>query len=287
MELKRCTKCGENKPNTNEYFAFSNKSKGTLRPSCKVCDKKYRENNKDKIKEYHKKNKVKILEYAKEYRENNKVKIKEYYENNKDRLKELKKAYMKEYNEKNKDRLREYNKEYNKEYREKNKDKLKKSKKEYYENNKDKLKERNKEYYKEYRERNKDKLKERNKEYMKEYRERNKDKLKERDKRYRHKKRGNGGSYTQLQWLDTLEYFDYKCAYTGECIKHGCHVEHIVPVSKGGTSYIWNLVPSTASANLSKHNRDMEEWYREQEYFCEERLNKIYEYQKYMAAKYK
>ena len=200
MELKRCTKCGENKPNTNEYFAFSNKSKGILRPSCKVCDKKYRENNKDSLTEYHKK-----------YRENNKGKIKESW-------------------------------------------------KKYYENNKDKIKE---------------------------YRENNKDKI----KGYTHKRRalklGNGGSYTKSQWLDTLEYFDYKCAYTGECIKHSCHVEHIVPISKGGTSYIWNLVPSTASANLSKQNRDMEEWYREQEYFCEERLNKIYEYQKYMAAKYK
>ena len=51
MELKRCTKCGENKPNTNEYFAYSNKSKGTLSPSCKVCAKKYRENNKDRRKE--------------------------------------------------------------------------------------------------------------------------------------------------------------------------------------------------------------------------------------------
>ena len=30
MELKRCTKCGETKPNTNEYFAFSNKSKGIV-----------------------------------------------------------------------------------------------------------------------------------------------------------------------------------------------------------------------------------------------------------------
>ena len=193
MELKRCTKCGENKPNTNEYFAYSNKSKGILRPSCKVCDKKHREKNKDKRKEYYK----------------------EYCENNKDKIKE-------------------YHKEYNKKYRENNKDKM---------------------------------------------------------KGYVHKRRalelGNGGSYTKAQWLDTLEYFDYKCAYTGECIKHNCHVEHIVPLSKGGTSYIWNLVPSTASANLSKQNRDMEEWYREQEYFCEERLNKIYEYQKYMAAKYK
>ena len=85
MELKRCTKCGENKPNTNEYFAFSNKSKGILRPSCKVCDKKHREKNKDKMKEYNK-----------NYYENNKDKIKEYRENNKDKKKE----YMKENNKK-------------------------------------------------------------------------------------------------------------------------------------------------------------------------------------------
>ena len=231
MELKRCTKCGENKPNTNEYFAFQNKSKGKLIARCKECDKKYREKNKDKRKEYSKK----------------------YRENNKDKLKEYNKEYNKNYYEKNKDKRKEYLKEYNKNY---------------YENNKDKIKEYKKEYHKKYYEHNKDKR-----------------------KGYTHKRRslklGNGGSYTKAQWLDTLEYFDYKCAYTGECIKHNCHVEHIVPLSKGGTSYIWNLVPSTASANLSKQNRDMEEWYREQEYFCEERLNKIYEYQKYMAAKYK
>ena len=208
MELKKCTKCGENKPNTNEYFAYSNKSKGTLIARCKACVNEYRE-------EYYKNNKDKVIESEKKY-----------YENNKDKIKE--------------------------------------SKKEYYENNKDKIKE-----------------------SRKKYRENNKDKVRERIKEYKHKKRGNGGSYTKSQWLDTLEYFDYKCAYTGECIKHSCHVEHIVPVSKGGTSYIWNLVPSTERANLSKRNRDMEEWYREQEYFCEERLNKIYEYQKYMAAKYK
>ena len=119
------------------------------------------------------------------------------------------------------------------------------------------------------------------------YLKNNRDKFKLYQQKRRALKLGNGGSYTKEQWLDTLEYFDYKCAYTGECIKHSCHVEHIVPVSKGGTSYIWNLVPSTGSANYSKGNRGMEEWYREQEYFCEERLNKILEYQKYMYEKYK
>ena len=223
MELKRCTKCGENKPNTNEYFAYNNKSKGKLKAWCKVCDKNYREHNKDKLKEY--------------------------YENNKDKIKEYMKEYNKEYRENNKDKKKEYMKEYNKKYYENNKDSLTESRKEYREYNKDKI------------------------------------------KGYNHKRRalklGNGGSYTKEQWLDTLEYFDYKCAYTGECIKHSCHVEHIVPISKGGTSYIWNLVPSTESANCSKGNRGMEEWYREQEYFCEERLNKILEYQKYMYEKYK
>ena len=243
MELKRCTKCGENKPNTNEYFYFQNKSKGTLRSRCKVCN-----NDKDKGKEYYENNKDKILKYKKKYYENNKDKLKKCRENNKDKIRERDKKYR----ENNKDKIREY-------------------------------RENNKEYYKEYRENNKEHYKD----LFKKYYENNKDKYKEYNHKRRALKLGNGGSYTKAQWLDTLEYFDYKCAYTGECIKHSCHVEHIVPISKGGTSYIWNLVPSTASANLSKQNRDMEEWYREQEYFCEERLNKIYEYQKYMAAKYK
>ena len=181
---------------------------------------------------------------------------KEYYENNREKIN----LRCKEYRETNKEKISLCNKEYH----EKNKEKIKLQMKEYRENNKEHYKDLFKKYY-----------------------ENNKDKYKE----YNHKRRalkvGNGGSYTKAQWLDTLEYFDYKCAYTGECIKHSCHVEHIVPISKGGTSYIWNLVPSTASANLSKNNRDMEEWYREQEYFCEERLNKISEYQRYMAAKYK
>ena len=238
MELKRCTKCGENKPSTNEYFSYTNKSKGKLKTWCKVCDKEYQ---------------------------------KEYRENNKDTIKEKNKVYR----ENNKDKIREYKKE----YRENNKDKIREGRKVHYENNKDKVREGRKVYY----ENNKDTILEKNKVYY----ENNKDKVREWSKRYQHKKRGNGGSYTKAQWLDALEYFDYKCAYTGECIKHSCDIEHIVPISKGGTSYIWNLVPSTKSANCSKHNRDMEEWYKEQEYFCEERLNKILEYQKIMAAKYK
>ena len=96
-------------------------------------------------------------EYDKKYYENNKDKIKEYYENNKDKINEQRKEYY----ENNKDKINEQRKE----YREKNKDKLKEYNKEYYENNKDKKKE----YLKEYREKNKDKMKAQQKEYDKKY----------------------------------------------------------------------------------------------------------------------
>jgi len=71
----------------------------------KEYNKKYRENNKDKIakqkKEWNEKNKDKIKEqrkeYKKEYYENNKDKIKEYYENNKDKILEQASKRGKEY----------------------------------------------------------------------------------------------------------------------------------------------------------------------------------------------
>lgn len=41
------------------------------------------------------------------------------------------------------------------------------------------------------------------------------------------------------------------------------------------------------SYNISKLNRNMEDWYRQQEYFSEERLQKIYEWCKYAFNKWK
>ena len=136
-----------------------------------------------------------------------------------------------------------------------------------------------------------------NAEKIKEYRKENAEKIKEYRKEYlqtpagkevfargNHKRRAlkakNGGSYTSEQWQICLEYFDNKCAYTGE-ILDSLNVEHIIPLSKGGTSYIWNLCPSNQNPNFSKGNSDLETWYRKQEYFSEERLEKIYKWQEF------
>ena len=235
METKVCSKCKKEKPNTNEYFAFRNKSKGILKSSCKTCDKEYRKNNKERIRES-----------KKVYAERNKVRLKEYF----------------------------------KEYYKNNRCKIMKSTKEYQENNKEKVREYKKEY------RNRDKTKNMMKEYLKEYKKNNKDKMIFYSSQRRALRAGNGGSYTQEQRTEMLEYFNYKCAYTGKCIENNLHVDHITPVTKGGSNYIYNLVPATPSANMSKGNKDMEEWYREQPYFSEDRLNKIYEYMEYMKNKF-
>ena len=235
--MKRCNKCGEIKD-----INMFNKRKGAKdghRGQCKACRKEY-------YKEYHENNKDMIKEYQKEYHENNKDMIKEY---------------QKEYHENNKDKIKESKKE----YRENNKDKIKESKKEYYENNKDMIKE----YY----ENNKDMIKEYKKEYCKTH--------KIEYKAYSHKRRAriksNGGSYTKAEWLECLEFFDYKCAYSGEPLTmDDASVEHVIPVSKGGTSYISNLIPCVLKYNISKNNTDLMGWYVEQPFYNKDRLNKIY-----------
>ena len=96
-DTKKCSKCGEEKPATPEFFDRDKRRKGGIRSKCKECNKLYRENNKEEIKERDKlryeKNKEKILERQKLYRENNKEKIKEYCENNKEKRKEYHKLW--------------------------------------------------------------------------------------------------------------------------------------------------------------------------------------------------
>jgi len=99
----------------NAYINIENK---------KIQDQNYREENKDKIKEYKKK-----------YSENNKDKIKEYGKNYREENNENISKYQKEYREENKNELNDKKKE----YYEKNKDEINKKKKEYRENNKIKI----------------------------------------------------------------------------------------------------------------------------------------------------
>jgi len=75
--------------------------------------KKYREENKDKIKEqkkiYKKEHKIEIKEQRKQYNEENKDKIKNYCEKNKDKIKEQHKKYYEEHKEEMKELKKQWN----------------------------------------------------------------------------------------------------------------------------------------------------------------------------------
>lgn len=133
---KECACCNEVKP-VSEFYKHKPASDG-LRPRCKECLKKYKQDNAESIKEYKKQyrknNAEKIKEYSKEYQKNNAEKIKEYYKNNAEYYKEYQKnkaEKIKEYNKEYYKNKVEYYKEYNKEYRKNNAEYCKECNKKY------------------------------------------------------------------------------------------------------------------------------------------------------------
>lgn len=80
---KKCSKCGQEKPATTEYFHKHQSAKGKLSPACKVC-------HYARCKAYAEANKAEIAAYKREYREKHHAHIrardKAYYEANKEKL---------------------------------------------------------------------------------------------------------------------------------------------------------------------------------------------------------
>jgi hypothetical protein len=127
---------------------------------------------------------------------------------------------------------------------------------------------------------------------VKKYSLKNKEKIKEKQRRYRienkekinnwtqqriAKRKGLISTFTQEEWQECLIFFNYLDAYTGKPMSKPTK-DHIIPVTKGGGYVKSNIVPCEMEINISKHNYDMEEWFRKQPFFSEQRLKKIHEW---------
>lgn len=82
--------------------------------------------------------------------------------------------------------------------------------------------------------------------------------------RRRARKRGNGGLCSREEALEILRLQKYKCACgcgtkLGKEGQHG-HLDHIVPVIRGGSSDRRNLQWLAKPCNCSKHARDPVQW---------------------------
>ena len=202
-----------------------------------------------------------ILDYYSKKKSN-----KDGYNNN---CKECEKQRHKEYRKNNKDKIKAYEL--------KNKEQRLKNRRKYKENNKDKIKA--------YRQTEEYKKKKR--ETDKKYRENHPEKNFNYHQKRRLQEETQGSGITKEQWLECMKFFDFKCAYSGESLtQDNRSLDHIVSLNKNGDNEIWNLVPMKVNYNSSKQDREMLSWYKEQEYYSEERLDKIIEWYVYAFNKY-
>lgn len=158
--------------------------------------------------------------------------------------------YQKVYANKNKEQLKEYRKQYN----EDNFDEIAKKKKAYYRANREKTLEYNRDYY------------ENNRESIIynsiKYGQSMPGKMSKRavmQKRKLQKTYTNDGTLTKDTLSDLYKKQKGQCKYCDELldfsVKHSVHLDHVIPLSKGGSHSISNVVWSCKSCNLRKSDK--------------------------------
>ncbi len=74
---------------------------------------------------------------------------------------------------------------------------------------------------------------------------------------YYYRKDGVTGSHTFEEEQELMKKFDNTCAY---CSKKADGIDHVIPIRRGGTNDIKNILPCCYSCNSLKKNRTLEEW---------------------------
>jgi 5-methylcytosine-specific restriction endonuclease McrA len=107
-------------------------------------------------------------------------------------------------------------------------------------------------YSRKYKQNNKEKVKETNRRWG----QNNKDKVNAKTQKYRAAKAKNGGSYTAQEWRALCEQYEYRCVCCGK--KAPLAADHVVPVSKGGSSNISNIQPLCKTCNTRKLDKTID-----------------------------
>lgn len=115
-------------------------------------------------------------------------------------------------------------------------------------------------------------------EYSKKYRKEHPDYCRKNNINRRAKVNESDGNISNTDLNKCLLFFNYECAYSGVPLTGGYHLDHIIPISKNGSSDIYNIVPCLPTINLQKSIKDFEEWYPQQSFFSKERYDKIKEW---------
>lgn len=257
--LRRCNQCQQDFPETAEFFPPRGKG---FRPLCRACMRDWkhdyylsnREKTLERVKLRYRQSADTICEYNRNYRHEHADKIREYrqryYRDHADELREYAHQYRREHlNE----RL-EYDRNYYREHAEKSR-----------------------RYSQTYRRSHSEKYRVYNQQYQKDHA----DELREQRRLYRKansemacaawhtrraRKRTAGGSFTpddiRLQrQMQTDKKGRLRCWWCGRVIEHNhYHIDHRIPLVKGGSNNPENLCLTCPTCNLSKGGKLPHEW---------------------------
>jgi hypothetical protein len=88
---------------------------------------------------------------------------------------------------------------------------------------------------------------------------------------------GEEDTYILQDWKDALIHFGGCCAYCGtpQSRRKKLTRDHVLPVTKDGTTVRKNIIPSCNRCNCSKSGEYLEVWYPQQRFYSKERMERI------------
>ena len=100
---------------------------------------------------------------------------------------------------------------------------------------------------------------EQSREKSRKWRKNNLEKSMASDQRRRARKSNAVGTSSAEQIKARFQYHENRCYYCGDN-ESGLHIEHRIPLSRGGSNWPANLVPACPSCNLSKNTKTEKEF---------------------------
>lgn len=227
MPDKTCSKCGESFPLTSEYWPKRDTSKDGFRGQCLNC---WREKSRNRMKEWRITNPEKAKAASR----------RAYWENP-----EKWRQQVHEWYEQNKEHVAEYNKR----YREENPEIIQENIRRFHEENPD--------YRSNYYQEHKDEYRER----ARNWRAENLEQSRLLWHRYDARKKGAQGECTPSDAANIYRFQNGRCKYCNADLEAtGKHLDHIIPLSRGGNNWPTNLQYLCPSCNTSKADKMPWEW---------------------------
>lgn len=224
--FKRCVTCQQEYLASPRYFARNKSYRDGLSGCCKSCHSAY------------------IRLYDQEHQESNKLYRHEYYMSHREQARVATRRYRLKYPEKK--RL------YDHRYRLKHIDELRAKSHLYAQQNAARINAQARLWQKTHRERARN--------INRSWRQRHPEQSEAHNRNRRSRKLSAEGSHTPDDILAQLKRQKKRCYYCGEKLNGKYHVDHVVPLSRGGSNGPDNLVIACPHCNCSKNDKLPHEW---------------------------